>query len=68
MCGDHANNRQTYGHSLIVDPWGEVLADGGETPGLAIAGIDVARVRKVRGMIPSLAHDRTFKPAGDPRH
>jgi len=60
MCGDHANNRQTYGHSLIVDPWGEVLADGGEAPGVAVAEIDVARVRKVRGMIPSLTHDRPF--------
>ncbi len=61
MCGDHQNNRQTYGHSLIVDPWGEVLADGGEAPGLAVAEIDPARVGKARGMIPSLAHDRPFR-------
>ncbi|MGH8618801.1 MAG: nitrilase-related carbon-nitrogen hydrolase, partial [Burkholderiales bacterium] len=61
MCGDHPNNRQTYGHSLIVDPWGEVLADAGESPGIAAADIDPARVGKVRGMIPSLAHDRAFR-------
>ena len=40
----------------------EVLADGGETPGVAAAPIDVARVRKVRSMIPSLSHDRAFRP------
>jgi predicted amidohydrolase len=61
MCGDHPNGRQTYGHSLIVDPWGEVLADGGEAPGLAVAEIEPARVRQVRGMIPSLEHDRSFQ-------
>ena len=66
MCGDHPNNRQTYGHSLIVDPWGEVLADGGESPGIAAAEIDPARVLKVRGMIPSLEHDRLLTPAAGP--
>jgi predicted amidohydrolase len=61
MCGDHPNGRETYGHSLIVDPWGVVLADGGEAPGFAVAEIDLARVGKVRGMIPSLEHDRAFQ-------
>jgi deaminated glutathione amidase len=60
MCGDHAGNRQTFGHSLVVNPWGEVVADGGEGPGIVYAEIDVARVAKVRGMIPSLTHDRAF--------
>jgi predicted amidohydrolase len=60
MCGDHAGNRQTFGHSLVVNPWGEVVADGGEAPGISYADIDVARVGKVRGMIPSLRHDRAF--------
>ena len=61
MCGDHAGNRQTFGHSLVVNPWGEVVADGGEGPGIVYAEIDLARVAKVRGMIPSLTHDREFR-------
>jgi len=60
MCGEHAGNRQTYGHALIVDPWGEVLADGGEEPGIVYAEIDPARVAKIRGMMPSLTHDRPY--------
>lgn len=60
MCGEHAGNRQTFGHSLVVNPWGEVVADGGEGQGIVYAEIDVARVAKVRGMIPSLTHDRQF--------
>ncbi len=60
MCGDHAGNRQTFGHSLVVNPWGEVIADGGEAPGIVYAEIDVARVAKTRGMIPSLTHDRPY--------
>jgi predicted amidohydrolase len=64
MCGDHPGDRQTYGHSLIVDPWGEVLADGGEAPGIVYAELDVDRVAKVRTMIPSLEHDRQFRLPG----
>lgn len=60
MCGDHQGNRQTYGHTLIIDPWGEIIADGGEAPGIVYADIDVARVAKIRGMMPSLEHDRPF--------
>lgn len=60
MCGDHPGNRQTYGHSLIVDPWGEIVADAGEEVGIAYATIDVTRVARVRGMLPSLEHDRPF--------
>src|SRR5687768_11189075 len=60
MCGEHPGNRTTYGHSLVVDPWGEVLADGGEAPGIVYADIDPARVDKVRGMLPCLEHDREF--------
>lgn len=58
--GDHPGNRQTFGHSLIVDPWGRVLADGGEDVGYVSAEIDLARVEEVRAMIPSLRHDRPF--------
>jgi predicted amidohydrolase len=60
MCGDHPNNRMTYGHSLIVDPWGKIVAELGAEPGIAIADIDVDRVLKVRSMLPSLEHDRAF--------
>lgn len=60
QCGDHESGRKTYGHSLIVDPWGEVLADGGEEPGLIMAEIDPAKIDQARGRIPSLSHDREF--------
>ena len=61
MCGDHPGDRQTYGHTLIVDPWGEIVADGGEAPGIVYGDIDPGRVAKVRTMIPSLEHDRVFQ-------
>jgi predicted amidohydrolase len=60
QCGDHAEGRRTYGHSLIVDPWGEVLADGGEEVGFILAEVDSALVTEVRRKIPSLSHDRPF--------
>jgi deaminated glutathione amidase len=61
MCGEHPGNRSTYGHSLVVDPWGKILADGGEAPGIVYADIDPARVDKVRGMLPCLTHDVAFE-------
>jgi predicted amidohydrolase len=60
QCGEHVGGRRTYGHSLIVAPWGEVLADGGETPGVTLAEIDTGLIDKARGMVPSLTHDRDF--------
>jgi predicted amidohydrolase len=51
---------ECFGHSLIVDPWGTVLADGGEGEGFIVAEIDLARVAEARGRIPSLTHDRPF--------
>jgi predicted amidohydrolase len=60
--GEHTGGRRSYGHSLIVDPWGEVLADGGEGVGVVSARIDPARVAEVRCMVPSLNHDRGFAP------
>ncbi len=60
QCGDHANDRQTYGHSLIIDPWGKVLAEAGEEPGVITANIDPSRVAAVRAMIPALEHDQEF--------
>ena len=60
--GEHAGGRRSYGHSLIVDPWGEVLAEGGEETGIVTARIDPARIAESRGAVPSLTHDRAFTP------
>ena len=59
--GKHENGRATFGHSLIVDPWGRVLAEGGTEPGVVMAEIDPAEVAKARGRIPSLQHGRRFE-------
>jgi predicted amidohydrolase len=59
--GKHESGRETYGHSLIVSPWGEVIAEGGAEVGIVIADIDPAEVDKARGRIPSLRHDRPFE-------
>lgn len=57
--GKHEDGRETYGHSLVVDPWGEVLLDmGGEEPGLAFVDLDLGRIAEVRRQIPSLANKR----------
>ena len=66
MCGDHPGNRQSFGHTLVIDPWGEVLAEGGESPEIVYAEIAPRRVAKVRSMIPSLDHDRPFASPGRP--
>ena len=58
--GVHENGRATYGHGLIVSPWGEILAEGGEDPGVITAYIDVELIKLTRSRIPSLNHDRTF--------
>jgi len=58
--GEHAEGRKTYGHSLIVAPWGEVLADAGEDVGIIAARIDPAKVIEARTMVPALKHDREF--------
>ncbi len=62
--GHHENGRDTFGHSLIVDPWGKVLAEGGTEPQVVIAEIDAEEVAKVRARIPSLEHGRRFEVAG----
>ncbi|MEP3420756.1 MAG: carbon-nitrogen hydrolase family protein [Erythrobacter sp.] len=57
--GKHADGRTTFGHSLVVDPWGDVLLDmGGEAPGIGYCDIDLARIAEVRGQVPSLANRR----------
>lgn len=65
QCGSHANHngrpRRTHGHSLVVAPWGEVLADGGTEVGVTIVDLDLAAVERARGRVPSLAHDRPFE-------
>lgn len=61
QCGQHSAQRKTYGHSLIINPWGEVLAEGGATePGIISAEINLALVEKTRQSMPSLKHDRDF--------
>ncbi|HWA04015.1 MAG TPA: carbon-nitrogen hydrolase family protein [Rhizomicrobium sp.] len=59
--GVHANGRRTYGHSLIVGPWGEILAEGGKEPGIILAEIDPDAAQMARQRIPSLKHDREFR-------
>ncbi|HUK59600.1 MAG TPA: carbon-nitrogen hydrolase family protein [Stellaceae bacterium] len=60
QCGEHAEGRRTYGHSLIVAPWGEILAEGGDEPGVILAEIDPAKADDARKSVPSLSHDRPF--------
>ena len=66
--GHHEDGRNTYGHSLVVDPWGEVLLDMGEGPGVAFAEIDLSRITDVRSRVPALSHRRPIersRGAGD---
>ncbi|MGH6828199.1 MAG: nitrilase-related carbon-nitrogen hydrolase, partial [Rhizomicrobium sp.] len=58
--GLHANGRRTYGHSLIVSPWGDILAEGGLEPGVFSAEIDSRWSEEARAKVPSLEHDRAF--------
>jgi deaminated glutathione amidase len=69
--GKHASGRETYGHSLIVDPWGRILAEGGVEPGVVMAEIDLQEVAKARSRVPSLQHGRRFEivePMAEPTH
>jgi deaminated glutathione amidase len=59
--GKHENGRATYGHSLVVDPWGRIRAEGGTEPGMVIAEIDPAEVAAARSRVPSLQHGRRFE-------
>lgn len=60
--GTHENGRETYGHSMIVSPWGEVLAEAGTDPGVIEAQLDLAQVAAARAKIPALQHDRPVVP------
>jgi predicted amidohydrolase len=69
--GKHENGRETFGHSLIIDPWGRILAEGSTEPGVVIAEIDMAEVSHARSRIPSLQHGRRFEivePLAEPTH
>ncbi|MBS0534525.1 MAG: carbon-nitrogen hydrolase family protein [Proteobacteria bacterium] len=69
--GKHENGRETFGHSIVVDPWGRVLAEGGTEPGLIMAEIDPALITEARSRVPSLEHGRRFEiaePVAEPAH
>lgn len=59
--GRHENGRETYGHSLVITPWGDVLTEGGSEPGVFFADIDLEVLRDFRRRVPSLTHDRPFE-------
>jgi deaminated glutathione amidase len=59
--GKHENGRETFGHSLVIDPWGRILAEGGIEPGVVMAEIKPAEVAAARGRVPSLHHGRRFE-------
>lgn len=59
--GIHPGNRKTFGHSLIIDPWGKVLADGETGEKIIMAELDLSQVKRVRASLPSLTHDRDFQ-------
>ncbi len=61
--GAHEDGRSTYGHSLLVDPWGEILLDMGEAVGVGFAELDLARVDEVRGRVPAIRHRRAIGEA-----
>ena len=59
--GRHEDGRETFGHSLIVDPWGRILAEAGTEPGVILAEIDTSLVAEARARIPTLRHGRAFR-------
>jgi predicted amidohydrolase len=69
--GRHEHGRETFGHSIVVDPWGRVIAEGGSDPGVIMADINPSLVATVRARIPSLQHGRRFElvePIAEPAH
>ena len=69
--GKHENGRETFGHSLVVDPWGRIIAEGDAEPGVVLADVDPAEVAAARARIPSLQHGRRFEviePMAEPTH
>lgn len=71
QAGTHENGRETFGHSIVVDPWGRIVAEGGTEPGVVMANIDLAEIAAARARIPSLQHGRRFEvvePMAEPVH
>ena len=69
--GKHENGRETFGHSLLVEPWGRIIAEGGIEPGVVLAEVDPSEVVAARARIPSLQHGRRFEviePMAEPTH
>jgi len=69
--GKHEHGRETFGHSLVVDPWGKIVAEGGTEPGVIFAEVDPAEVVAARSRVPSLSHGRRFElvePMAEPTH
>jgi predicted amidohydrolase len=69
--GRHESGRETFGHSLVVDPWGRIVAEGGTEPGVVFAEIDLSEIAAARARIPSLQHGRRFEiaePMAEPVH
>jgi predicted amidohydrolase len=66
QAGQHQNGRSTWGHSMVIDPWGKVVTLlGGEGPGIAVADIDLGAVEAARGRVPALANARPFSVTHD---
>lgn len=62
--GEHEDGRATYGHSLVISPWGDIVLDMGEAPGIGHASIDLDAVATARGKVPALEHARPFRMVG----
>ena len=62
----HGRGRRTWGHSLAIAPWGEVIADGGTEPGVTLADLDLSQIARARGRVPALTHDRDFSGPDTP--
>ncbi|MGY9055451.1 MAG: carbon-nitrogen hydrolase family protein [Alphaproteobacteria bacterium] len=60
QCGEHFPKRKTYGHSVIINPWGEVIAEAGDETGFIVADVDTAKIKEARQMVPSLFNDRPY--------
>ena len=63
QCGQHEDGRATYGHSLLVDPWGEIIADMGEQVGIGFAQLDLGKIAEVRRRVPAIDHRRPVREA-----
>ncbi len=61
QCGTHEGGRRTYGHSVIIDPWGAIVAEAGDEPTIISAELNLADIERVRQMLPSLTHDRPYR-------